>query len=85
MVNYIQFYTRLLNGEIDEELATDGAFPLDGRWSYNRMIDAGYKQAYSLRKLHQFVGFKLMRGDLCKGRPCSEMYYLDYSAMEMGE
>jgi len=82
MVNYIQFYTRLLNGEIDEAIASDGVCPLDGRLSLDNMIDVGYSQAYSLRKLHKFVGFIVMRGTYSTGSPCTKMQYLDYEAME---
>ena len=78
MKYYIQFYTRLLNGEIDEAIGSDSVCPLDGRLSLENMSLVGYEQAHSLRLLHTFTGFKIMGGDrLYNGRPISMMYDLE--------
>ena len=78
MKYYIQFYTRLLNGEIYEAIASDGVCPLDGRLSLENMSLVGYEQAHSLRNVQKFVGFKIMGGDrLYNGRPITQMYDLE--------
>ena len=70
MKYYIQFYTRLLNGEIDEAIASDGVMPLDGRLSLDNMINAGFEQAYSLRNVQRHCGFKVMIGSsFLTGKP----------------
>lgn len=83
MQNYIQFYSRLLNGEIDEATGSDSVMPLDGRLSLVNMELQGYEQAHRLRKVQRYVGFKVMYGTNFRtsGRPCTEMKYLDYDAM----
>jgi len=78
MKYYIQFYTRLLNGEIDEALASDSVLPLDGRLSIENMLNAGYEQAHSLRYVAHHCGFKVMQGSsFTTGRPCSLYHSLE--------
>ena len=78
MKYYIQFYTRLLNGEIDEALASDSVLPLDGRLSLSNMLDAGYKQAHFLRNVANHCGFKVMQGSsFLSGNACSLYHSLE--------
>lgn len=78
MKYYIQFYARLLNGEIDEALASDGVMPLDGRLSIENMELAGYEQARRLRNVQKHCGFKVMMGSsFSTGKPVTHYTTLE--------
>lgn len=62
MKAFIQFLTTNLEGEIVDQLGSDGVFILDGRNNLQNMINDGYTRDYELRKIYAFKGFKVKIG-----------------------
>lgn len=94
MKKYVRFYKESSgftweNGEmvecekfLEEGLASNSVFWLDGRNSLDRNIDEAFNRAHQLRKVANFKAFKIMQtpsGGFSEGKAITELIYLPKS------
>ena len=77
MTKFIVFYQKLHNGNIDTCVGGDSEIKVDGRYSFNKIIDKVFKGEYARPK--EAIGFKIHCGtNHLNHKPYTKLYQFIY-------